>query len=141
MHLSTKPPTENDTELLGYVHKLLIASPFIYAAAGELIASTETRQIAILKLAALLVSIAAIVLVLLMRSLVVGSAARRLRIVPDDPTALARWRVGQFAMLALSEAVVVCGLIFRLAGSSFHYAASFYLAGLGLLLVAQPRRS
>ncbi len=126
--------------LLGLVHKLLAASILIYGFAGELLGPKQDRNITTLHIVFLLLAFGTAAIVLWVRRKMVDVAAAALHLQSDDVDALTRWRAGNMALMAMSEAVALYGLVLRLLGGSLNRCAPFYLAGLILLLVMRPRR-
>ncbi len=126
--------------LLGLVHKLLAASIFIYGFAGELLGPKQYRDITTLQIVFLVLALGTATTVLWVRRKMVDVAAEALRLQPDDVDALTRWRAGNMAVMAMSEAVALYGFVLRLLGGSLNRCAPFYLAGLILLLMMRPRR-
>ena len=59
---------------------------------------------------------------------------------PESATTLYRWRTGYMATYALSEAIVLYGVVLRFLGLSFSQVVPFFLAGFILMLFFGPRR-
>jgi F0F1-type ATP synthase membrane subunit c/vacuolar-type H+-ATPase subunit K len=59
----------------------------------------------------------------------------------ENSKALARWRTGYLACLALAESLGLYGLVLRFLGFTLQQVEPFYLASLGLLLFFYPRFS
>jgi hypothetical protein len=59
----------------------------------------------------------------------------------ENPAGLYRWRVSYMATYALSEAVVLYGVVLRFMGLEFTQVAPFFIAGFILMLFFGPRSS
>jgi hypothetical protein len=58
---------------------------------------------------------------------------------PNDLAALQKWRIGQIVTVAMSEAIVLYGLVLRFVGATRMQAAPFYLVGIGCMIVFWPK--
>jgi F0F1-type ATP synthase membrane subunit c/vacuolar-type H+-ATPase subunit K len=78
--------------------------------------------------------------VLVVRRVIVKPAESILAANPENIAVLNRWRTGYMATFALSEAVVIFGVVSRFVGISFSQVVPFFLAGFILMLFFGPRR-
>ena len=78
--------------------------------------------------------------VLVVRRVMVKPAESSLAENPENAATLYRWRTGYMATYALSEAVVLYGVVLRFLGLSFSQVVPFFLAGFILMLFFGPRR-
>jgi F0F1-type ATP synthase membrane subunit c/vacuolar-type H+-ATPase subunit K len=74
------------------------------------------------------------------RMLLVKKAENSLAQDPANQALLHRWRGGYIVSYAFSEIVAVFGFVLRLLGFTLSQVASFYFAGLLLLLFMRPRK-
>ena len=77
---------------------------------------------------------------LVVRRVLVKPAESTLAANPENAAALHRWRTGYIATYALSEAVVLYGVVLRFMGLSFSQVIPFFVAGFVLTLFFAPRR-
>jgi hypothetical protein len=130
----------NAAATLRIVHKLLVASTFIYAIFGELFGPVQHRHLKLYQVVLMTVAVGTLGLVLVVKTQMVDPAARTLASSPGDTDAHTRWRAGNLAVMAMSEAVVLYGFVLRIIGGTLSQALPFYVAGLLMLLLMQPRR-
>jgi hypothetical protein len=62
-----------------------------------------------------------------------------LSVTPDEPRALARLRTGYVVIWALSEAIVLYGLVLHYMSFSFAQVSPFFMGGFVLMLFMSPR--
>ncbi|SRR5258708_3887472 len=87
-----------------------------------------------------ILSVALVGAILFFRRNLVLRSETLLATQPDDRTTLARWRTGYIIIWALSEAIVLYGLVLRYRGFTFAHVTPFLIAGLVLMLFFSPRR-
>jgi hypothetical protein len=76
---------------------------------------------------------------LVLRRKYVVEGTRQLSNDRSDSRALRRWQTGQIISFAMSEAIAMYGLNLRYRGLTFSEAATFYIAGLLLMIFSFPR--
>ena len=117
----------------------LLVSIVLYVAIVERlnIPSRPSRPLFYYGLAA--VAAAEIVAIVLVWRAMIVRPAETLSRTPDNQAALGRWRAGYILVYALSECVVVLGVVLRVLGSPLAQVWPFYLMGAVLLLFFRPR--
>jgi len=75
------------------------------------------------------------------RRIMLKSAESMLAENRENPAALYRWRASYMATYALSEAVVLYGVVLRFLGLEFSQVAPFFVAGFILMLFFGARSS
>src|SRR6185437_5799901 len=123
------------------VHTLLLCSIALYVLVGEEVVRTRPR-IAPGASMYYIFTIAGVAMVLsafAVRMLLVKKTERRLLQDPSNAALLHRWRGAYIVSYAFSEIVAVFGFALRLLGFTLSQVASFYAAGLLLLLFMRPR--
>jgi hypothetical protein len=78
--------------------------------------------------------------ILLVRRMKLKPAESTLAGNSENAVALNRWRTGYIATFALSEAVVLYGVVLRFVGLGFRQVVPFFVAGFILMLFFGPRR-
>jgi len=84
-------------------------------------------------------AVAIVGLIFVVRRTLVLRSAESLASPPDDALALGHWKSGYFATYALSEALVLFGLILRFTGGNFERSFPFYIGGFALLFFFAPK--
>jgi hypothetical protein len=79
--------------------------------------------------------------ILEVRRLMLKAAESMLAENRENPAALYRWRASYMASYALSEAVMLYGVVLRFMGLKFSQVAPFFIAGVILMLFFGPRPS
>lgn len=126
---------------LRIVHGALLAAAFLYVYLAETLkADSYPRPISLIYVAIAAVAGAVIVISFVLRIRMVNSSEERLRLDASDAAALARWRAGNIASIALAESIVLYGLVLRFVGATTGQVVPFYLAGIAMLLLFTPRR-
>jgi hypothetical protein len=74
-----------------------------------------------------------------MHSRMIQRAIPELLANPEDKTGLGRWRAAYVIAFAFATAVGLFGLVLRFLGFSLGQVATFYVAGIGMLLYFNPR--
>jgi hypothetical protein len=74
-----------------------------------------------------------------MRQKLVVAPAEELAVHPDNGLLVQRWRTGNILQFTFAESITVFGLLLRLLGASWTFAAPFFAAGLLMLLLSAPR--
>ncbi len=69
----------------------------------------------------------------------VRPAQNALRLNPEDTRALAQWRLGTIASLAMCENLPLMGFLLRIFGASWELVGLFFVTGALLMLVWRPR--
>jgi hypothetical protein len=75
----------------------------------------------------------------LLRKKIISKAEKRILADPEDMAAWTSWKVGHLMSLACCEALALYGLMLRFLGFGFEQVATFYIAGVGLMLYMTPR--
>jgi hypothetical protein len=124
------------------VHTLLLCSIALYVLVGEEVIRTHPRTApgASMYYIFTIAGVAMVLSTFAVRMLLVKKAESSLTQDPANPALLHRWRGGYIVSYAFSEIVAVFGFALRLLGFSLSQVASFYVAGLLLLLFMRPRR-
>jgi len=122
------------------VHVVLFISLFLYLRVAEQLVHHEPRDLHGLWYAFLVVALANFGLTLYVRSKVFYPAANVLRVRPDDPDALTRWRMGNIVSSLTAATIMLYGFGLRFSGGSRMQALPFYNAAFILILVWWPRR-
>lgn len=87
-----------------------------------------------------LVAVTLLIGVLVTRRMFLARTEKILAVNPEDREALARWRMGYVVAYALSEAIVLFGVMLHFLGFSLPQVAPFFLAGFVLILFLAPSR-
>jgi hypothetical protein len=127
--------------ILRIIHIVMLAAAFLYVLIAEMVLRHPERPLD-LNFYRVMAVLTAVMIggILLIRQTVVGRALETLRLQPDEASANVRWRAGYTVIFALSEAIVLYGLLLRLLGATAAQAAPFYAVGIILLLLFSPRR-
>ena len=75
----------------------------------------------------------------ILRQKLVITPAEELARQPDNAALLQRWRSGNIVQFAFAESITLFGLVLRLLGANWPFAAPFFAAGLLMLLLRAPR--
>jgi len=130
---------ESSFRTVRIVHVALLAAALIYAFLPEM-AHVQTKNVnPVFVYIIYVVAISEAVIALVVRDRLVNRAAEQLVNMPTDSTALARWRMGNILIFALSEAIVLYGLVLRFVGASAVHAGVLYAGGIMLLLIFTPK--
>jgi F0F1-type ATP synthase membrane subunit c/vacuolar-type H+-ATPase subunit K len=131
---------ESSLKLLRTVQVAMLISIGLYAfiAQGYGPPPREVSLTFIYTMAALAISMIGAILVV--RGIVVKPAEKALQENPENAVVLNRWRTGCIVTFALSEAVVLYGVLSRFAGLRFSQVVPFFVAGFVLMLFFGPRR-
>jgi hypothetical protein len=73
------------------------------------------------------------------RSRCLGPAFETLRVKPDDPRSLLRWRQGVLISDCLAEAAVLYGFVIHLLGGTGGEVVPFFIAGAAAMILWWPR--
>lgn len=139
--MAWRPQTLNDNlRTMRILYCTFVLSVFLYEFSAEQIGPEPNKANPIFVIGLAVVSLAIVIIALGLRRKYVGSAEETLRLSPDNPTALGRWRVGQILSLALAESVAVYGLALRLIGTPLKVAAPFYVGAIVLMALWWPQR-
>jgi hypothetical protein len=84
-------------------------------------------------------SIVLVVLIFAMRRIQVLPVEATLAVNPEDAAALSRWRQGYIVSYALSEAIVLYGLVLHFLGFPLARVIPFLASGFMLILLLRPR--
>jgi F0F1-type ATP synthase membrane subunit c/vacuolar-type H+-ATPase subunit K len=124
------------------IHTLLLCSIALYVLVGEEVVRTHPRVApgASMYYIFTIAGVAMVLSTFAVRMLLVKKAEAGLARDPANPALLHRWRGGYIVSYAFSEIVAVFGFVLRLLGFSLSQVASFYVAGLLLLVFMRPRR-
>lgn len=122
------------------VHTLLLCSIALYVLVGEEVIRTHPRVApgASMYYIFTIAGVAMVLSTFAVRMLLVKKTESGLAQDPADPALLHRWRGGYIVSYAFSEIVAVFGFVLRLLGFTLSQVASFYVAGLLLLLFMRP---
>ena len=113
--------------ILRIIHIVMLAAAFFYVMLAELLLPRPNKSLApTLYQATGVLSAVMIGGILLIRQVVIGRAIDTLRLQPDDASANMRWRAGYTVIFALSEAIVIYGLVLRFLGATQAQAVLFY---------------
>ena len=80
-------------------------------------------------------SISEIGLALFFRARYISSGAEILRSDPENPAALAKWRMGNLLSFVFAETVTLFGLVLKFLGEGCSVAGIFFAAGLILMFL------
>jgi hypothetical protein len=118
----------------------MLTAAVIYIILPELV-HVHTREVSRM-LFTILLGLAFVIatVALMVRNRMVERAASQLALAPTDAAALNRWRMGHIVLFALSESIVLYGLVLRFIGASILQAGVLYAGGIALLLMFTPRR-
>ncbi len=87
-----------------------------------------------------LVAVTLLIGVFVTRRMFLARTEKILAVNPEDSAALARWRMGYLVAYALSEAIVLFGIVLHFLGFSFRQVAPFFLTSFLLILFLAPPR-
>ena len=128
-------------KIVQLIRMAMITSILLYVAVGEMAARPHADQPALLLFYALtFVAVTMVGLIMVVRRLLIAPAAAALAMQSSDAAPLNRWHGGYIVTFALAEAIALYGLVLRLLGFKLSQVASFYIAGVLLLLMLSPRR-
>lgn len=124
------------------IHTLLLCSIALYVLVGEEVIRTHPRAApgASMYYIFAIAGVAMVLSTFAVRMLLVKKTESALAQDPANPALLHRWRGAYIVSYAFSEIVAVFGFALRLLGFTLSQVASFYVAGLLLLLFMRPRR-
>jgi hypothetical protein len=83
-------------------------------------------------------SIGLVILIFVMRRLQVHPVESALEVNPNDAAALGQWRQGYVVSYALSEAIVLYGLVLHFLGFPAKRVIPFFVSGFALILFLRP---
>ncbi len=131
---------ESSLRLLRTVQVALLVSVGLYAFIADRLGPAPK-----VVSAAFIYSIAAVAAsmvgaILLVRRIMLKPAESTLTRDPENAAALKRWRAGYIVTFALSETVVLYGVVLRFAGLGLRQVVPFFVAGFILMLFFGPRR-
>jgi hypothetical protein len=129
---------ESQLQLLRVVHAAMLLSILLYAWIAEYLVTPNPALVPLLRIVLLTVAAAnGVATVLIRRKMILPlheSAFTR------GPDVLARWRMANILVFALSEAIALYGFILRILGGGRLESGLFYIAAVILLFVHIPRR-
>ena len=131
---------ENAIKVVRAIQIAMLVSVALFVLTGEMVGTIPRFSDPTLFYALSLATITIVGVILVVRRTLVLQSATTLAVRPDDLPTLNRWRAGYVMTYALSEAIAMFGLVLRLIGFSLSQVASFYIAGIILLLFFGPRR-
>jgi hypothetical protein len=120
------------------IHAGLLVSMVFYAALVERLSLPPSPPGKLLYYGLMAVAAAELFLMALVRRAMILGPAETLSQTPGNAMALARWRTGYILNYALSESVVVLGVVLRVLGFPLAQVWPFYLTGAVLLLFFRP---
>ena len=126
--------------MLRIIQIAFLASVGFYALIGESVGARDAEGVRNAQWILIFFSAWAVTVMLLFRGRLLRAAEETLRLQPDDPAALTRWRTGHFLTFCCAETPGICGLLLRLLGGTLLQAVPFYAVAVGLMLVFTPRR-
>jgi len=141
MGVQQNPMTTQATlRFLRMVHGVLMVSIVLYVLVMRMVPAQNTEPLKPSMLWSL-GACAAVTLALgqVMRSRRLGPAFETLRIKPDDPEALVRWRQGVLISDVLAEATVLYGFAVHALGGSGRQIAPFFIAGAAAMILWWPK--
>ena len=123
------------------IHTLLLCSIALYVLVGEEVIRTHPRVApgASMYYIFTIAGVAMVLSTFAVRMLLIKKVERSLAQDPANPALLHRWRGAYIVSYAFSEIVAVFGFALRLLGFRLSEVASFYVAGLLLLMFMRPR--
>jgi hypothetical protein len=124
---------------LRIIHVGLLVSMLLYLAMVERLSLPPAPRGQLLYHGLLAVAAVEILAVILVRRAMILGPARILSQTPDSSAVLVRWRTGYMLTYALSESVVVLGVLLRVLGFPLAQVWPFYVTGAVLLLFFRPR--
>jgi hypothetical protein len=80
-----------------------------------------------------------VVVIFVMRRIQVGRVEVLLAAQPQDAKVLLRWRQGYLVTYALSEAIVLYGVVLHFLGFALSQVVPFFVAGAALMLFLGPK--
>jgi hypothetical protein len=124
------------------IHTLLLCSIALYVLVGEEVIRTHPRVApgASMYYIFTIAGVAMVLSTFAVRMLLVKKVESSLAQDPANQALLHRWRGAYIVSYAFSEIVAVFGFALRLLGFTLSQVASFYVAGVLLLLFMRPRR-
>jgi len=75
-----------------------------------------------------------------LRSRLITQSYETLRVTPDDPTALGRWRQGAIISAVIGESIVLFGFPIYVIGGRIDQSAPFFAAGTIVMLLWWPKQ-
>ena len=124
------------------IHTLLLCSIALYVLVGEEVVRTYPRTApgASMYYIFSMAGVAMVLSTFAVRMLLVKKTERGLLQDPSNDALLHHWRGAYIVSYAFSEILAVFGFVLRLLGFTVSQVASFYVAGLLLLLFMRPRK-
>jgi len=117
----------------------LLASVAVYAILGAVVRPMARGVDPSLSYVFSTLGVAIVGMIFVVRRTLALRSAESLASHPDDALALRHWKSGYFATYALSEALVLFGLILRFTGGNFERSFPFYIGGFALLFFFAPK--
>lgn len=110
----------------------------LYAFIVKMLPSTGTPNLLVFRVMLLLV-VVLVGTLFAFRRMMVKPAELALANQPDDPSAIARWRMGYLITYVLSEAIATYGVMLHFMGFTLVQVAPFFVAGFVLIVFYSPR--
>jgi hypothetical protein len=132
---------ESSLRVMRTVRMVMLIAAVLYVFIGERTPHTLRPTNLIFYYAITGVAIAMILLIFFFRRVTILRSERTLVQSEISVQSLYLWRLGHIATFALSGAVALVGFVLRFVGFSLSETAPFYLAGIVLLLIFNPRPS
>ncbi|MGA8220819.1 MAG: hypothetical protein WB780_04130 [Candidatus Acidiferrales bacterium] len=122
------------------LHTILLFTLIVYPIVAEKIGPHQSRDISVIWLSILAVSLIVCGIAFYFQFKRVRPAAERLQVQPDDASALVRWRAGNIVSFVLVEAVMLYGFALRFLGGTLQQSLPFYVVAIALMLMWWPQR-
>lgn len=121
------------------IHAIFLMTWFLFLLQIKIV-SPQERPIPIVFPAVMgILCISEIGLALFFRARYISAAVEVLRSDPANPTALAKWRMGNLLCFVFAETVTLFGLVLKFLGAGWNVAGIFFGVGLCLMLLWTPR--
>lgn len=75
-----------------------------------------------------------------LRARFIGGSESNLRGDPDNPAALAKWRMGNLLSFVFAETITLFGLCLKFIGFGWNIVGAFFAVGMIMLLLWTPRK-
>lgn len=121
------------------LHSVFLMTWFLFLLQIKIVNPQERPIPAIFPAAMGAVCISEIGLALFFRARYISSSAEILRSDPENPAALAKWRMGNILSFVFAETVTLFGLVLKFLGEGWNVTGIFFAVGLILMLLWTPR--
>jgi len=135
-----KPTMESAFRAAQSIHALFLFSIFLVLRAHEKIRPREQRDVHAIWLAFIVLALANIATNIFLRLRMLKPAVEILKVSPEDPIGLSRWKSANIGLSALTVSIMYFGFALKFLGGTALQSFPFYLVAIVLMVIWWPRR-